>query len=811
MKSILLAALLSFLSFSSFAESGDDCPEGLSSAPSEICGCYVFEIGSAADNPQVSWYFNDDGPYITSHIADYCWGENGIYTVTAVYSSETCPQETYTTEVAVDCFGNDCEFNVEIDQQSCAEYDLFTTEQEIVDWYVNDVFQLTATEYDFNATNSGTYVICAVNEGCPTETNFCETFVITEDCFEPECPISISYEEHACNTFTFTEDYGTQVAWTINGEFNNYFHGMDFDPTEPGTYEICATYETEDCPLGVTACETLVISEDCFEDDCDFNIEINQQSCAGYSLFSTEQEQLDWYLDDVFQITGTGYNFYPNTPGTYEICVVNEGCPAETNICETFVITEDCFEDDCPLEVEYEQNDCGQGVYEVVEAPENASIWWIINGEWSENSSDVLEVDLEPGEYTICAFYETPDCPMGSEWCVEFFIDDCDQCTEVVSFIDASIDGPEWVEWTINDIYSQESIEDGVCQGDFWDCWFSTTCLPDGCYEFIVQSETVIDPVINFEAFIYSLSEEFELISETFSDYSVVWEFSIGDGCADPCPQEIWMSEGNNCGCYEFEIGSFIEGESVIWNFGNGVEIEGGHYIDYCFEENGEYIITAWYESSECEGMLYTLGEAIVNCDEECSEVYFVFVSFPVLGGSEYIEWTLADSEGFTLENGGCEYLDNAYCDWSTCLEDGCYQMDIYFSTPVTNDEAFFSAPFMNGEQLPYAGEVVWLDNQHISYSFGVNTDCANSISHQLEESINIFPNPASESINILVGESISGSSLLIFDAHGRSVLEPQTIGLNETLSVSSLSQGLYTAVITNENVQITRKIQIIR
>ena len=38
------------------------------------------------------------------------------------------------------------------------------------------------------------------------------------------------------------------------------------------------------------------------------------------------------------------FDFYPDAPGTYEICVVNEGCPPETNICETLIITEDCFE-----------------------------------------------------------------------------------------------------------------------------------------------------------------------------------------------------------------------------------------------------------------------------------------------------------------------------------------------------------------------------------------------------------------------------------------------------------------------------------
>ena len=78
----------------------------------------------------------------------------------------------------------DCSFSIDYEQQSCSEYDLFSIEQEQLDWYVNDEFQLTATEYDFEATNAGTYEICVVNEGCPSETNICETFVVTEDCFE---------------------------------------------------------------------------------------------------------------------------------------------------------------------------------------------------------------------------------------------------------------------------------------------------------------------------------------------------------------------------------------------------------------------------------------------------------------------------------------------------------------------------------------------------------------------------------------------------------------------------------------------------
>ena len=212
---------------------------------------------------ELQWTVNDEF-HQSGWWIDFDPSEAGTYEICGYYETVDCPQGPFacdTIVVSEDCI-EDCEFNVEINQQSCAAYNLFTTGQEIVDWYVNDVFQSTGTGYDFDPNASGTYEICAVNEGCPPATNFCETFIITEDCVE----------------------------------------------------------------------------------DCEFNVEINQQSCAAYNLFTMGQEIVDWYVNDVFQSTGTGYNFDPNASGTYEICVVNEGCPPSTNFCETFVIAEDCFE-----------------------------------------------------------------------------------------------------------------------------------------------------------------------------------------------------------------------------------------------------------------------------------------------------------------------------------------------------------------------------------------------------------------------------------------------------------------------------------
>ena len=117
---------------------------------------------------------------------------------------------------------------------------------------------------------------------------------------------------------------------------------FDFYPDTAGIYEICVV--NEGCPAETNYCETFVITEDCLENECEFNVQISQQSCSRYNLYSVEQEYLDWYINDEFQTTSMTFDFYPDTAGTYEICVVNEGCPPESNFCQTFVITEDCFE-----------------------------------------------------------------------------------------------------------------------------------------------------------------------------------------------------------------------------------------------------------------------------------------------------------------------------------------------------------------------------------------------------------------------------------------------------------------------------------
>ncbi len=293
---------------------------------------------------ELQWTVNGQF-YQSGGAIDFDASEPGTYEICGYYETSDCPEGPFVCDtiiVSPDCF-DDCDFNIAIEQQSCSDYDFFATGEELLDWYVNGEFQLTDVEYYFDAIEPGTYEICAVNEGCPPETTLCETFVVTEDCMEDDCAVGIAINEIDCDTYEIFESSEQQVSWFINDEFISFFHGIDFDPTEAGTYQICAGIETPDCPQGVFVCDTIVVSPDCF-DECDFNVAIEQQSCSDYDLIATGEELLDWYVNDEFQLTSVAYNFDVSEPGTYEICAVNEGCPPETTLCETFVIGEDCLE-----------------------------------------------------------------------------------------------------------------------------------------------------------------------------------------------------------------------------------------------------------------------------------------------------------------------------------------------------------------------------------------------------------------------------------------------------------------------------------
>ena len=721
-----------------------------------------------------------------------------------------------------------CDFNVEINQQSCSEYELFTTGEELLDWFVNDEFQSTGLEYDFTATNSGTYQICVVNEGCPPETNFCETFVISEDCFG-DCEVGITINEIDCDTYVISESSGQQVSWFINDEFVSFFHGIDFDPTEAGTYEICAGIETPDCPQGVFACETIVVSPDCFEDDCAFDVEINEQSCSAYELFTTGEELLDWYVNDEFQLTGLAYDLIATNAGTYQICVVNEGCPPETNFCETFVISEDCF-GDCEVVITINEIDCDTYV---ISESSGQQVSWFINDEFVSFFHGIDFDPTEAGTYEICAGIETPDCPQGVLVCETIVVSpDCFGDCEVgitINEIDCdtyviSESSGQQVSWYINDEFV--SFFHGI---DF-------DPTEAGTYEICAGIETPDCP-------------QGVLVCETIV---------VSPDCFGDCAVGITINE-IDCDTYVISESS---GQQVSWYI-NDEFVSFFHGIDFDPTEAGTYEICAGIETPDCPQGVFVCETIVVSPDcfeddcafnveineQSCSE-YELFTT-----GEELLDWYVNDVFQLTgleydfvatnagtyeicVVNEGCPPETN-FCETFVISED-CFEDDCAFDVEINQQSCSEYELFTPGEEqldwflndefqstgLGYdfvASEAgtyeICVVNEgcppetNFCETFVISEDCFETVNIDMtlqDREIIIRPTITKSDFRI---EGLSGNCTIeIIDQNGKSVFQKIVNGDTETnCDISHLLPGLYYISILNTENKLKRISRIVK
>ena len=87
--------------------------------------------------------------------------------------------------------------------------------------------------------------------------------------------------------------------------------------------------------------------------------------------------------------------------------------------------TEDCF--DISFETLIQDN--GYRFEGIGHSDTTANYSWSINGEFIENGSfdginnEFFSYDFtENGTYTVCAFIETPECPLGVEYCEDIIV-----------------------------------------------------------------------------------------------------------------------------------------------------------------------------------------------------------------------------------------------------------------------------------------------------------------------------------------------------------------------------------------------------
>ena len=124
--------------------------------------------------------------------------------------------------------------------------------------------------------------------------------------------------------------------------------------------------------------------------------------------------------------------------------------------------------------------------------------------------------------------------------------------------------------------------------------------------------------------------------------------------------------------------------------------------------------------------------------------------------------------------------------DW-TAPDSGSGQVRFYSATNAANG---------NGGN---SGDVIYLT------MLSVEEDITISVAeHGLQHQISMYPNPASNVLNVQLPE---GSDLLLFDIQGREVERRSNVKIQETLDISQLQNGLYFVRVTHNGETHTSRL----
>ncbi len=262
-------------------------------------------------------------------------------------------------------------------------------------------------------------------------------------------------------------------------------------------------------------------------------------------------------------------------------------------------------------------------------------------------------------------------------------------------------------------------------------------CLAPGCYSIALSGDEVSSENVGLELFQSDFVQILELTPAAQEGY---WDaaFCIEPGWQCNCPDAIGYAEGEGC-TWAFEIGSFQEGEEVMWNFGDGSEpIWGGHFIEYEFETAGTYEVNAFFTSYDCPmGVelqtvieLSGCGEAECVLEMEVSTEDGMFYTFSIpdeLANNEiqwYIDGQPIEGANSTSFEAGFDFNPN----WSVCVDvcteacpdgmEACYSnLEVDCALDLVWDEVECNQFALQAIGQPEGATLVWtLDGEFYDY-----------------------------------------------------------------------------------------------
>ncbi|NNE54740.1 MAG: hypothetical protein HKN32_01875, partial [Flavobacteriales bacterium] len=118
-------------------------------------------------------------------------------------------------------------------------------------------------------------------------------------------------------------------------------------------------------------------------------------------------------------------------------------------------------------------------------------------------------------------------------------------------------------------------------------------CLEDGCYNLSLTSPLPISEA-DWQL-ILGLAGSTDIPYTIVVDgNTAILEFGINDTCGEvDCPTSLTYWASDVCGCYVFQLGDANAAASVVWDFGDGTQFEGGTIVEHCFQNDGGQVISA--------------------------------------------------------------------------------------------------------------------------------------------------------------------------------------------------------------------------
>jgi len=333
-------------------EVAEECPEVSFEYATKDNGLYVFELIN--ENPtSVLWTLNGDtvsrelalekelsaGAYEVCVYATFENCESGVTYCESIEVAETCPE--------------DVKFGYDLTASGSYVFTILNEDATIVEWLLDGQVVGTGKTIEKDL-GPGTYSMCVIAnfENCSITLEYCEDIVIAEDC--PEVRFGTNNSGNGAYEFVLGNTDGlTTVIWEVNGDIVGQQSTLE-KTFDPGTFEVCVTATYENCPSGVTYCETITVEDEgsagCpdmfFAYDEDPDVPNKYRFYADF-MGIENLEWYGWYVDGVpMEDEGTineGDNYFEftfNEPGTHEVCILTEtpDCPSGASYCKEIVI-----------------------------------------------------------------------------------------------------------------------------------------------------------------------------------------------------------------------------------------------------------------------------------------------------------------------------------------------------------------------------------------------------------------------------------------------------------------------------------------